>query len=198
MGKGIGGEKPYEQIKVPNNGDNMSTTDFFPEAFDYTINNEGGFVNNPHDHGGPTNWGIIQTEYSAFLGRPASVDDVRRMPKSDAEAIYKKKYWNSLSLGSITHKHVAMALFDRSILNGLLGVSRYVREILGEHETGMPNFIGDIAKVNAQDPVKFVLKLADLCEASHRARVAAHPDQAVFLKGWINRVQRLRDVLGKA
>jgi len=170
------------------------TPDFFPEAFAYTLGNEGGFTNDPNDYGGPTNWGIIQSEYSRYIGHPASIDEIKHMPKEHAEDIYRHNYWNPLAIARIQNKHVAMALFDRSVLNGLLGVSQRTATALGlpkPVKAGLP-----IDVINAHDPVKFVMALADACEAAHRARVQQDHSQQKFLRGWLNRVNRMRKELG--
>ena len=63
----------------------------FDRAFDLLIGNEGGYVNNPKDPGGETNWGITKTVAVAngYTG------DMRTMPKETAKCIYKKMYWNN-------------------------------------------------------------------------------------------------------
>jgi len=64
----------------------------FDKAFDLLIGNEGGYVNNPSDPGGETNWGIT---------RAVAVDNgytgsIKLMPKETAKGIYKKMYWDRL------------------------------------------------------------------------------------------------------
>jgi len=171
-------------------------TDFFDAAFAYTIGNEGGYTNDPADAGGPTRWGIIQSEYSKYIGHPATIAEMRSLPIGDAKNIYRRQYWNALHLGLVEARNPAMALFDRSVLNGLLGVSRLVRTALGRAEDGVGNIDACIADINSTNPIAFVMRLADAAEAQHRARVAAHPDQHVFLAGWLNRVNRMRRELG--
>jgi len=85
------------------------------------------------------------------------------------------------------------------VLNGLTGVSRHVRVVCGHEEKGngdKANFDEHMAEVNAMNPVQFVMRLADRCEAKHRATVAAAPDQKRFLLGWLRRVNRQRKLLG--
>ena len=63
-----------------------------PEVFLH----EGGWSDHPSDPGGATNMGITIGVYGEWLGRPASKTELRNMPKSTAEAIYKKRYADPL------------------------------------------------------------------------------------------------------
>lgn len=60
---------------------------------DHLLRIEGGYVNDPDDPGGPTNFGVTQATYAEWLGRPVSPADVRAMPVSDAREIYRRKYF---------------------------------------------------------------------------------------------------------
>lgn len=42
------------------------------------------FSLHPHDRGGAANFGVTQAVYSEYLGRPASVEEVRLMPRAHA------------------------------------------------------------------------------------------------------------------
>lgn len=166
--------------------------DTFHKALAYTFVNEGGFSNVKEDKGGATNFGIIREELARWRHHDVSASDVANMKREEAEAIYKAWYWDALKLDQIQNEKVAIALFDRSVLNGLTGVSRHVRNIFNWHKDDAANFFPLIQDVNAEDPRTFVLKLADYCEAAHRQRVKNDSSQERFLKGWLNRVDRMR------
>ena len=61
----------------------------FDQVFDRTIGHEGGYVNNPKDPGGETNWGItIKTaRENGYIG------SMRYMKRDQAKEIYRKAYW---------------------------------------------------------------------------------------------------------
>lgn len=59
------------------------------ELIDDVIEREGGYVDHPADHGGPTRWGITE----AVARRQGYVGDMRHLPRSDAAAIYRNLYW---------------------------------------------------------------------------------------------------------
>lgn len=62
------------------------------QIIDAILKAEGGFSNDPLDHGHATNYGITQATLSLWLGRDATVQDVRDMSVETARAIYAQKY----------------------------------------------------------------------------------------------------------
>lgn len=56
------------------------------------LDRERGYVNNPADKGGPTNWGITQRKLSGVLGRPATIEDVRNLTAAQAREIYRHDF----------------------------------------------------------------------------------------------------------
>lgn len=59
------------------------------ELIEALIEREGGYVNHPADCGGPTRWGITEAVARAhgYGGAVAS------LPREEAEAIYRRLYW---------------------------------------------------------------------------------------------------------
>ena len=51
----------------------------FEACLKFVLQFEGGFVNNPKDPGGPTNLGVTQATLSGFLGRQATIDEVKAL-----------------------------------------------------------------------------------------------------------------------
>lgn len=59
---------------------------------DHLLRLEGGYVNDPDDPGGPTNFGVTQATLSSWRGYAVTADEVRAMQISEAREIYKRKY----------------------------------------------------------------------------------------------------------
>lgn len=59
------------------------------EVLDKLIGVEGGYVNNPKDRGGETNWGITVAVARAF----GYAGDMKLLPKGTARDIYAQRYW---------------------------------------------------------------------------------------------------------
>ena len=60
----------------------------FESWFERTIEHEGGFVNDPDDKGGATNFGITQESFSEFKGRKVTVDEIEGMTLDEAREFY--------------------------------------------------------------------------------------------------------------
>lgn len=166
----------------------------FDEAFDYTIGNEGGYSNDTNDSGGPTNWGIIQSEYSRWLGRQATIADMKAMTKDQAKPIYKRNYWLPMHLDLVSSTQVCIAIFDQAVNRGIGWPPKRIQQIIGVTVDGI---IGPetIRVLNAFNPNQFITEFEKLCEASYQDIVVRNPSQKVFLNGWIRRAKRLLTLL---
>ena len=62
----------------------MKTT--FDEIIEVVLEHEGGYVNDPHDAGGETNFGIAKRWYPDV--------DIKNLTKEQAKKIYHQDYWS--------------------------------------------------------------------------------------------------------
>lgn len=88
------------------------------DAIDRLIEAEGGFSNDPADHGGPTNMGITQATLSAWRGHPVSVQDVRDLQPAEARSIYEKRYLKDPHIDMIPHEQLRELILDIGVLSG--------------------------------------------------------------------------------
>jgi lysozyme family protein len=162
----------------------------FDDAFEYVLKNEGTYSNDPADSGGPTMWGIIQSEYSRWLGRPASIADVKAITKDIAKKIYYKWYWLPLQLDLVVSSKVAIAVFDQGVNRGIGWPPKKIQGIVGTVQDG---HIGPktLAALNAMNPNYFITAFEPVVEKSYQDIVARRPSQRIFLRGWLNRARRL-------
>jgi lysozyme family protein len=105
----------------------------FDEALRFTLQYEGGYVNDPLDPGGPTNMGITLATLSHELGRQARLTEVRNLSVAQASDIYRKKFWNAVGADALPSGVDALA-FDIAVN---MGVGRALR-FLSESETCRP------------------------------------------------------------
>jgi lysozyme family protein len=150
----------------------------FDTAFDLLIGNEGGYVNNPVDPGGETNWGIT---------RAVAVDNgytgsMKSMPKETAKQIYKKMYWDKLQCDQLGFA-VAFQLFDAGVNHGNSQAVKFLQRALSVVDDGM---IGakTIAATNSLDDLQIVM----LFNAERIEFYAALKTFSTFGKGWVRRV----------
>lgn len=64
----------------------------YETAIAKVFKDEGGYTNDPKDPGGATNWGITINDARMYWKPNATAADVKAMPKSVAEGIYRSKY----------------------------------------------------------------------------------------------------------
>lgn len=151
----------------------------FKIAVQKTLVHEGGYVNNPHDKGGPTKYGITQADMPGV-----SIKDIT--PEQAVE-YYAANYWKDL-YAQINDQPLAEKLFDMGVLFGVKTAVKLL-QISMQHEIGLvsdgsfgPN---TLAAVNTS------ANLADYRTTllSHCINVVNNnPNDSVFVQGWINRI----------
>lgn len=160
-------------------------------AINKVLLTEGGYVNHPADRGGPTNWGITQKTYESWIGRSSSLQEIINMPKETAIAIYKANYWDRVGGDFIKSYAVAYAIFDQAVNRGIDASLRQAQKVLGISQTG--NLSNEfISAINLINPQTFIDSYLVLSEQAYKTIVANNPSQAIFLTGWLNRVEDLK------
>lgn len=99
----------------------------FDEAFDRLISHEGGYVNNPADPGGETQWGISKRSYPRV--------DIRSLTRDQAREIYRVDFWQRIN-GDRLADGVAFQLFDFAVNSGIETAVRYLQRALGVADDG--------------------------------------------------------------
>jgi lysozyme family protein len=95
---------------------------------DSVIQKEGGYVNNPDDAGGETNFGItiaVAREFGYY-------GDMERMPRYEAVQIYAEQYWYQPQLDLIEKEssRIAEEVFDSGINCGEVTAIRWLQRAL--------------------------------------------------------------------
>jgi lysozyme family protein len=80
------------------------------------IDREGGYVHHPADKGGPTCFGITEAVARAH----GYAGPMRKLPRADAAAIYKRLYWQRPKFDEIARRsdRLAAELFDTGVNMG--------------------------------------------------------------------------------
>jgi len=100
----------------------------FDECFTRLLGNEGGYVNNPADPGGETNWGITKRSYPAL--------DIKNLTQDDAKAIYKRDFWDRCRCEDLSPQ-LAFALFDCAVNSGNGQAVKLLQKCVGVEEDGV-------------------------------------------------------------
>lgn len=97
----------------------------FDIAFDRLLGNEGGYVNDPADPGGETNWGISKRSYPDV--------DIANLTREQAKAIYLRDFWNPLSDAPFA---VKFQVFDFAVNSGIQTAIRKLQAAIGVADDG--------------------------------------------------------------
>lgn len=166
----------------------------FTDAIRYVLRNEGGYVNNPSDPGGITNYGITAKLYSEFIGRPMDDYAMRLLTRADAEQFYYTRFWRHYGLNDIISPAIATAVLDVMVNLGPVYAARFSQEICKIPVDGLwgPK---TIEAVNLLPKELFVENLVELVEARYRYLIDHNSDLKQFAHGWDKRAERLMELI---
>jgi lysozyme family protein len=156
------------------------------EALQFTLKWEGGFTNHPKDPGGPTNFGIIQSRYDEYRNyKKLPKQSVKFITKTEYTEIYDKYYWDPVR-SQWLQGTLGLVLFDTAVNMGVGGAMTRLHKALNlPIESVWTKAISDLIHESDQD--KLALEICKMRIAKRYARVSERKDQAVFLRGWLNR-----------
>jgi lysozyme family protein len=132
---------------------------------DWILEVEGGYVNDPHDPGGETKFGICKRSYPEL--------DIKNLSIEKAMDIYKRNYWDPLQLEDLPFS-VAFVIFDTAINTG--------------KETAIV-LMKNVKYDPIKDPLRFTMKYLGLREKYYTKLANFN----YFGRGWINRIAKLKD-----
>lgn len=165
------------------------------DALKFVLRWEGGFVDNPKDPGGRTNKGVTQAVYDEWRKRQGlAVQDVKLIADAEVHAIYAAEYW-ARARCDLLDGPLDVVQFDTAVN---MGVGRAVRFLQASVGCGVDGDFGPGTEraVAGCDVGSTVAAYCQKREDFYRAIVAKTPDRAVFLKGWLNRLNALRKQVG--
>ncbi|QNX03329.1 glycoside hydrolase family 108 protein [Acinetobacter seifertii] len=154
----------------------MSIT--FDEVFERTIGHEGGYVNNPKDPGGETNWGItIKTaRENGYTG------SMKSMSRLQAKEIYRVAFWNRAKCDQYAGA-ISYQIFDAAVNHGIGNAIRMLQRAVGVLDDGAvgDKTLGAIKKMTLDDVL--ILFVAERLEFYTKLSTFNS-----FGRGWARRV----------
>lgn len=147
----------------------------FDKLIPIILRNEGGYVNDPNDSGGETNYGISKRRYPHI--------DIKNLTKDKAIEIYKEDYWAE-EFDDIEDDNAALHIFDMCVNAGQYRAVRMAQKVAHCYEDGL---IGPATIKAINNSVGFV----DHYKAA-RIRYYQALDKPRYIKGWINRVNNTK------
>ncbi len=183
----------------------------FNKAFAITMKNEGGYANNPNDHGGETWRGIARKFWSLWHGWTI-VDQIKATMAPGAKvsvlntalaangnleelvlSFYKTNFWDTEQLDLFNDQAIANQLFDIAVNMGTKTASTLLQEAantLTENKLIVDGIIGknSIATVNALGAEQLYNALCKFRKEKYEHIIANNPSQAVFRNSWFSRI----------
>jgi len=177
--------------------------DNFRRCLPLLLGHERGFVNDPNDVGGATNFGVTIGTLSGWRqqqGLPvATVEDVRNLTLAEAVVLYRAEYWNKVR-GDALPPGLAWAVFDAAVTSGAGARStRGGPQVLQRGlfwaggDVGVidgvigPRTLAAVAAVSERDAIIGVMG----ARAAGYATVRTEAYRARYLNGWMhNRVAK--------
>jgi lysozyme family protein len=157
----------------------------FLPAVQYLLVNEGGFVKNPNDPGGATNFGIEQRKMPDV--------NIRDITRDQAIAFYLPNYWNKALYANLKSQQVASKLFDMHVNLGLVPAVRIAQHALGFQDDNVDGDMGPmtVTAINAASPASFLSAVIGLLTTHYKLLEAANSRLIVFDRGWMARANKL-------
>ncbi|WP_438334815.1 glycoside hydrolase family 108 protein [Edwardsiella tarda] len=104
------------------------------QIFDALLGREGGYVDHPHDKGGPTKWGITEKVARAH----GYTGDMRNLTRVQALKIYESDYWSGPRFDQVADlsARVAAELCDTGVNMGPSVPSKWLQRWLTAFNDG--------------------------------------------------------------
>ncbi len=180
----------------------MSRNYLFDKCIEVILRNEGGYVNDIHDRGGATNYGISLLFLKGLKGKDFNGDgfsdgdinkdgkidilDSKQLTKNKAVSLYKRYFWNN-KYNDLDEEDLALHLFDMGVNAGTYRAVKILQRIIDVRPDGI---FGNKTLSAAND----VIGCSELYRIArkdyYKMLVSQNPEYEKFIKGWLNRVDK--------
>lgn len=146
----------------------------FDKAFEHVIGVEGGYVNDPRDPGGETNFGITKRDHPGV--------DIKALTLGDAKAIYLRQYWEPARCEYLPWP-LAGLVFDAAVNQGVTTAIKLLQKAAGTIQDGAigKNTLAAIARADQRE-------LCALFMADRALRYTGTRNFDTYGRGWLKRL----------
>ena len=184
--------------------------DNFEKSLSFVLGNEGGISDHPADKGGLTNLGITQSTLDRARKQipdlPESVKDLKR---AQAAEIYRALYCKASKADMMPYPLCTLH-FDAAVNHGVGGAAKLLQRTINNYaaKAGLdarvevdgavgPKTLSALCQcLDLKGNVQLICEIyCNEREKYYRSIVENNPSQKVFLKGWLNRLERNRRLI---
>lgn len=155
---------------------------------------EGGFVDDPDDSGGATNFGITQAVYDRYRrSKGLKERSVKVISQEEVSEIYYTNYWIKAKCHKLPDK-LDLVHFDSAVNHGVGQAGKLLQGCVGAKVDGVigPKTLLAISKV----PVNKVVIRYVVSRYEFYGMLAKKPNQLKFLRQWMIRLRHLLEEVG--
>lgn len=179
--------------------------DYFDKAIKTVLKHEGGFVDDPADPGGATNFGV-SIRYlkqrgdldgdgilDGDLDKDGDIDyhDIKNMTQQQAEHIYRTGFWDKHDLDQIKEYIIAERVFDMVVNMGPRQTGKIVQRACNYFGKGLvvDGIMGPktFAAVNSLNEDKLIREIRFNHAKFYLDLIEQRPTLAKFKNGWLRR-----------
>ena len=152
----------------------------FDEIIKITLHHEGGYVHDPKDLGGETNFGIAKRFYPDV--------DIKNLTKDGAKEIYKKDYWDRYKLDEMP-TNLQHIYFDMVVNMGARNAGKIMQKscVAKGCDIEVDGVVGSgtrkaIKSCNLENDRVKAYRIKYYCDLINKK-----PEQEKFFYGWVRR-----------
>lgn len=165
------------------------TSSVFDRALAHVLAMEGGFDDDKHDPGGPTNFGITLGVFASWrkialtaANRKGLIRDLKAIEPATVREIYRRRYWDTAHCAELPPP-VALMHFDAAVNHGVGTAIRFLQEAAGADVDGEIGLATRAAIAKAP-----IIQTLETYAAIRTRRYRALPHFWRFGRGWLRRV----------
>jgi len=182
----------------------------FNSALAFVLKHEGGYVNDPNDAGGATNFGIslrylkdLVKQYPELIQEfsiktPSQIDKnfIKNISFNAVQTIYQHFWWDKYGYGYVNDQKLATKIFDVAVNIGPNSAIKILQQALCKIyelnkmpiQIDLPHNIFKYANGLSEANISNLLKIyCSLIAGYYNSLVKKNPNNAKYIKGWLNR-----------
>ena len=163
--------------------------DNWEKSCDKVLESEGGYqlTTLVGDLGGQTYAGIARNPNPHWEGWEL-IDKGETPPKEIVRSFYKANFWDKVR-GDELPAGIDYLVYDFAVNAGVNRAAKFLQQSVGATPDGA---IGPATIAAVKSSTDLVEKFSNVKEAFYKGIVERKPDQARFIKGWLNRVAHVQ------